>query len=171
MPNGRCRFPVQIPAWVDIPPGRPISPLFRLTRCAKTDFGCLPGTEQVLGIRLGGRGFQNIKKGLRETPVFNGKTGNIVRRTNSLTFLCIALNEEGLGAGTSRQINEHQSGKGTPPWSKLKTFSSTEKSISRRSRPPRQRFKTAFRPSQAPMATIPRSLLRTPNRSLKNCPV
>ena len=74
MPNGRRRFPVQIPA-LGADSARPADQFAVLANalCANR-FRMPPGTEQALRLRLGGSGFQNIKKGLPETPVFDGNT-------------------------------------------------------------------------------------------------
>ena len=80
MPNGR-RFPVQIPT-LSAYAARPGDQSAVLAKTLYTSrFRMLARSRTSLGIRLGRRGFQKIKKGLRETPVFDGNTSK---------YLCVA---------------------------------------------------------------------------------
>ena len=65
------------------PPGRPLSPPFKLRRCRQTDFniGSEPDGPQM---RLGVDGFQKIKKALRQSPGFGANSVVFVHCTNPI---------------------------------------------------------------------------------------
>lgn len=76
MPNGRRRLPVQMPSLSAYSASaRPADQSATLAKTLYADRFRMPARNRTSpGIRLGGRGFQKIKKGLRETPVFDGNT-------------------------------------------------------------------------------------------------
>src|SRR4029077_14063038 len=110
MPNRRRRFPVQIPA-LSAHSTRPAGQSAILAKTLSANRFCMPVRSRTPGIRLGGRGFQKINKGLRETPELERKEETCALH-KCLDFFCalhyIASRQ---GAGTSRQVSRHQSGK------------------------------------------------------------
>jgi hypothetical protein len=72
MPNRQQRFPVQTPA-LSAHSARPADQCAILAKTLSTNRFCTPVRSRTPGIRLGGRGFQKINKGLREAPELERK--------------------------------------------------------------------------------------------------
>src|SRR5882724_8752451 len=96
MPNRRRRFPVQTPA-LGAHSARPADQSAILAKTLSTNRFCMSVQSRTPGIRLGGRGFQKINKGLARNSGTREKQKNLLRRTNSLILLCAALYGEPSG--------------------------------------------------------------------------
>ena len=88
MPNGWRRFPVQVPTSGAYPAWLAGQSAVLANTLYTNGFRMLDRSWANLGIRLGGWGFQKLKKSLREAPGFDGNKGYFCASHKLLDCFC-----------------------------------------------------------------------------------